>query len=64
MKLSIPDMHCGGCVRGVTRAVEKVDGSATVTPDLEAREATIQTGASEADILAALQQAGFPAHVC
>mgnify|MGYP000117867417 CR=1 FL=1 len=63
MRLSIPDMHCGGCVKGVTRAAQTVDAGARVTPDLETREATLETRASEADILAALARAGFSATV-
>ena len=63
MKLSIPTMHCGGCVKGVTRAVEKVDKDATVRADLATHEAVVETRAGEADILAALEKAGFPATV-
>ena len=63
MKLSIPTMHCGGCVKGVTRAVEKVDKDATVGADLATHEAVVETRAGEADILAALEKAGFPATV-
>ncbi len=63
MKLSIPTMHCGGCVKGVTRAVEKVDKDATVRTDLATHEAIVETRASESDILASLEKAGFPATV-
>ncbi len=63
MRLSIPDMHCGGCVRGVTRAVERVDAHAAVSTDLATREATVETDASAAAILAALEKAGFPAEL-
>ncbi|WP_075223102.1 heavy-metal-associated domain-containing protein [Acuticoccus yangtzensis] len=63
MKLSIPTMHCGGCVKGVTHAVEKVDKDATVRTDLATHEAIVETRASEADILASLEKAGFPATV-
>lgn len=64
MKLSIPDMACGGCVKGVARAVAAVDRNARVTPDLARRVVTVDTRASEADVLAALTRAGFPAEPC
>lgn len=63
MRLSVPDMHCGGCAKGVTRAVTTVDETATVTADLPTREVTIATCADEKEILAALAKAGFPAEV-
>jgi len=63
MRLSVPDMHCGGCARGVARAVAAVDKTATVAPDFDRREVTVATEASETDILAALARAGFPAEV-
>ncbi|UOM37119.1 heavy-metal-associated domain-containing protein [Acuticoccus sp. I52.16.1] len=63
LSISIPTMRCGGCVNGVTRAVEKVDKDATVRTDLATHEAVVETRASEADILASLEKAGFPAIV-
>ncbi|GAB5378268.1 MAG: hypothetical protein AcusKO_47300 [Acuticoccus sp.] len=61
MRLSVPDMHCGGCLRSVTRAIAAIDTTATVTPDLDRRDITVATRARPQDILAALASAGFPA---
>ncbi|WMS44401.1 heavy-metal-associated domain-containing protein [Acuticoccus sp. MNP-M23] len=63
MRLSIPDMACGGCAAGVRRAIAELDERATVSADPPSREAVIETKASEADVLEALQKAGFPAEV-
>ena len=33
LRFDVPNMTCGGCARGVTRAVQKVDPSAKVEAD-------------------------------
>jgi copper chaperone CopZ len=35
IRLQIPDMHCGACIRRVTRAVQSVDPAAQVEADAE-----------------------------
>ncbi len=55
----LPDMDCGGCVKRVTRAVQSVDPNATVEADLETRKVKIQSSSSEADIIEALDEAGY-----
>ena len=55
----LPDMDCGGCVKRVTRAVQSVDPNATVEADLETRKVKIETSSSEADIIEALDEAGY-----
>ena len=52
-------MDCGGCVKRVTRAVQSVDPNATVEADLETRKVKIQSSSSEADIIEALDEAGY-----
>lgn len=61
MHLHIPDMHCGGCVASVTRILTALDPAATVSAELDGRTVQLATTASEADVLAALDDAGFPA---
>jgi copper chaperone len=61
MHLHIPDMHCGGCVRSVTAVITALDANAQVQTELEGRTATVQTSASAEQVLAALEEAGFPA---
>jgi len=44
----------------VTKAIELVDPAATVSADPPSRRVQVQTSASEAQIIAALTEAGFP----
>lgn len=57
----VPDMSCGGCANSITRAVQKIDPQAVVTPDLAAKRVTIETSAATDEVKEALQKAGFPA---
>ena len=60
--LKVPDMTCGHCKATVEAAIHALDQSAAVAVDLAAQ--TVQIGAARvptAAILAALQEAGYPA---
>jgi copper chaperone len=59
LNLHIPNMHCGGCSRGVTAAIRSVDADAKVEPDLNARTIAVQTKLPEASVREALAEAGF-----
>jgi copper chaperone len=59
MKLRVEDMTCGGCVKGVTKAVQKVDPGATVSADLEARTVEVATEVPREAIVTAIGNAGF-----
>lgn len=61
LRFDVPDMTCGGCARGVTRAVQKVDPSAKVEADPPTRLVQVETSADPNALLAVLAQAGFPA---
>ena len=61
MKFHLPDMSCGGCVRGVTRAIQSVDPAAEVKADLESHKVRVTTGAARESLVAALAEAGFEA---
>ncbi len=61
MQFHIENMTCGGCVRGVTRAIHSVDAAATVEADPPARALTVQSGKPGAEFLSALAAAGFDA---
>lgn len=58
---SVPDMSCGGCASAVTKAVQKIDPEARVTPDLGAKKVAVESAASPETIAEALKKAGFPA---
>lgn len=60
MRFHIESMTCGGCVRGVTRAIQSVDPEAEVKADPPTRLVEVATTKPEADIVAALEDAGFP----
>jgi copper chaperone len=57
----IPGMNCGGCLRAVTRAVQALDPQARVEADLEARTVKVVSRHSEAALLSALSNGGYPA---
>lgn len=61
MILSVPDMSCGHCRSAVEEAVTAVDAGATLRFDQEARRVDIATSASAEAIIAALDDAGYPA---
>lgn len=55
----LPTMHCGGCARGVTTALQRLDAAATVTIDLQTRTVQIETTVPSAQVVRALTEAGF-----
>ena len=57
----IPGMTCGGCLRAVTRAVQALDPQARVEADLETRTVKVISRQSEASLLGALSNGGYPA---
>ena len=61
LRLDVPSMHCEGCVRGVTRAVNRVAPAAKVSVDLAGRAVSVEGTADERAIVAALARAGFHA---
>lgn len=61
MQLRIDNMTCGGCVRGVTRAIQSVDPKAIVAADPDMRMAVVTTHSAESEVLNALEKVGFPA---
>lgn len=60
MQLHIENMTCGGCARGVTVAIQAVDPAARIQADPPSRTVTVETSATQAAIVAALTDAGFP----
>jgi len=60
MQFHIENMTCGGCVRGVTRAIQSVDPDAVINADPPSRKLEVTTKASQEQIEAALNDAGFP----
>lgn len=61
MQLRIENMICDGCARGVTKALQSIDPTANVAAEPDMRLVVVTTIKNEADVLGALQDAGFPA---
>lgn len=61
MDLSIPDMSCGHCSAAITRAVTALDPNATLTFDMAARRAHVESPVAAETLIAALDAIGFPA---
>lgn len=61
MQFNIANMECGGCARGVTRAILSVDSKAMVQADPSARHVTVRSEQPQSAFLPALEAAGFPA---
>lgn len=62
LRFTVPNMACGGCAKGVTRAIQGIDADARIETDTARREVRVSTTkADEAALLAALQSAGYPA---
>jgi copper chaperone len=62
LRFTVPSIACGGCAKGVTRAIQGVDTDARVETDTAEREVRVESAkANEAALLAALQSAGYPA---
>ena len=59
MQFHIETMTCGGCARGVTKAVQSVYAAATVQADPPNRRVEVTTTAPRDQIVAALTEAGF-----
>lgn len=60
MQFHIENMTCGGCVRGVTKAIQAVDPNAQIQADPPTRKLELVTTATREQIEAALNEAGFP----
>jgi len=60
MEILVPRLNCGGCVRGVTRAVKRVDPEAEVVCDLQTQIVKVASAAEPERILAGLAEVGYP----
>lgn len=60
MEFHVEEMTCGGCARGVTRAIQAVDADAQVITDPPTRSVKVETTATQQQIVEALTKAGFP----
>jgi copper chaperone len=59
--LNVPDMSCGHCAGVITKALRQLDPAAVVGFDMHNRQVQVDTAQSVADIVKALDAAGYPA---
>ena len=59
--LSVPDMSCNHCKATVEAALGSVRDAGSVTVDLSTRKVEVSGPAPAADLIQALDQAGYPA---
>jgi copper chaperone CopZ len=57
--VNIEGMHCGGCVRRVTQALERIPGAEVVEVRIGAARVKAE---DSAQVVAALAKAGYTAH--
>ena len=61
MRLNVPDMSCGHCKASIEAAIARAAPGAAVEVDLPAREVHVSASLPPAQIIAALNAAGFSA---
>jgi Cu2+-exporting ATPase len=62
--LSVPDIHCGGCLRTIETALGALDGIVFARANLSARRATIHwRGDTPPPVIKTLHDIGYDAHI-
>ena len=59
IKLNVPDMTCGHCVKSITSAIQSKYGSASVVCDLASKTVEIEMGPSAKELQVTIQEAGY-----
>lgn len=62
-RFSVPDISCGHCKAAVEKALQALDADAEVNVDLAAKHVEVASAKADAEVIAALESAGFPASV-
>lgn len=55
----VKGMTCGGCARGVTSALQRVDAKAVVNVDLASKTVSVNSTADVQQLKRAIEKAGF-----
>ncbi|RBO51559.1 copper chaperone [Rhodovulum sp. BSW8] len=61
MNFSVPDMTCGHCTAAIEKAIRQRDPSAEISCDLGTHTVETKTALPEAEIAAAIEDAGYSA---
>src|SRR6188474_42129 len=63
-ELSVPSIHCGGCVARIERLLRELPAVEQARANLSTKRVTIDwRGERPPDLIAALGDAGYPAHL-
>ncbi|MDD2059221.1 heavy-metal-associated domain-containing protein [Pseudomonas putida] len=63
VELQVQGMNCGSCVKHVTEALRPVEGVSDVAVDLQAGRVKVSGDSDSQALLAALENAGYPAQL-
>lgn len=61
-RYSVPEMSCGHCKAKIEGALLDADGGAELSFDMEAREVEVDSVLDSAEVIAAMQAAGYEAN--
>ena len=56
---TVAGMTCGGCVRGVTNAIRRIDENAVVDVDLPGKTVSVNSSVEAELLMRAIETAGF-----
>lgn len=59
IEFKVEGMTCGGCARGVTNALKRVDAAAVVDVDLAGKTVSVNSTADTQQLKQAIETAGF-----
>ena len=59
LAIKVPNMACAACAETITKAVQAVDGKASVQADPKTKDVQINSTASETEIKQAIEAAGY-----
>ena len=59
IKLNVPDMSCGHCVKSITSAIQSKYSAASVVCDLASKTVEIEKGPSAQELQDTLEEAGY-----
>lgn len=63
VELQVQGMSCGSCVKHVTEALRPLEGVSGIAVDLQAGRVKVSGDSDSLALLAALQDAGYPAQL-
>jgi copper chaperone len=62
-ELKVTGMSCNHCISLVNKAIAKLQADAKVTVDLASQQVQVESSLAAEELIAALDEAGFPATV-